>query len=81
MAQWVKKSAYNAGDLRSIPGSGRSPEGGCSNALQYYCLENPKDRRAWWVTVHMVTMSRTQLSMHTLVRTCSIAQGAQLGAL
>ena len=33
--------AYNAGDLGSIPGSGRSPGGGNGNPLQYACLENP----------------------------------------
>ena len=37
----------NAGDLGSIPGSGRSPGGGNDNQLQYSCQENPKDRRAW----------------------------------
>jgi len=29
--------------------------------LQYSCLENPMDRRAWWVTVHGVTKSQAQL--------------------
>ena len=42
-----KASAYNAGDLGSIPGSGRSPGEGNGNPLQYSCLENPMDRRAW----------------------------------
>ena len=40
----VKASASNAGDLRSIPGSGRSPGEGNGNPLQYSCLENPMDR-------------------------------------
>ena len=35
-----KASAYNAGDLGSIPGSGRSPGEGSGNPLQYSCLEN-----------------------------------------
>ena len=38
----------NPGDRRdsgSIPGSGRSPGGGTDNPLQYYCLENPMNRR------------------------------------
>ena len=43
----VKVSAYNAGDLGSIPGSGRSPGEGNGNPLQYSCLENPMVRRAW----------------------------------
>ena len=41
-----KASAYNAGDLGSIPGSGRSPGEGNGNPLQYSCLENPMDGRA-----------------------------------
>ena len=50
-----KASAYNAGDLGSIPGSGRSPGEGNGNPLQYSCLENPMDRGAWQVTVPEVT--------------------------
>ena len=42
-----KASAYNAGDLGSIPGSGRSPGEGNGNPLQYSCLENPMDQGAW----------------------------------
>ena len=42
----VKASAYNAGDLGSIPGSGRSPGEGNGNPLQYSCVENPMDREA-----------------------------------
>ena len=42
-----KASAYNAGDLGSIPGLGRSPEKGNDNPLQYSCLENPMDGEAW----------------------------------
>ena len=50
-----KEPACNAGDTRdmgSIPGLGRSPGGGHGNPLQYSCLENPVDRRAWWAIVH-----------------------------
>ena len=36
-----KEPACNAGDLSSIPGLGRSPEGGHGNLLQYSCLESP----------------------------------------
>ena len=43
----VKASASNAGDLGSIPGSGRSPGEGNGNPLQYSCLENPTDGGAW----------------------------------
>ena len=42
-----KASAYNAGDLGSIPGSGRSPGEGNGNPLQYACLGNPMDGGAW----------------------------------
>ena len=49
VAQSVKASAYNVGDLGSSPGSGRSPGDGNGNPLQYSCLENPMDRGAWWV--------------------------------
>ena len=40
-----KESAYNVGDLGSIPGRGRSPGGGHGNPLQYFCLENPHGER------------------------------------
>ena len=50
-----KESAENAGDLGLIPGSGRFPEKGNSNPLQYSCLGNPRDRGTWWATVHGVT--------------------------
>ena len=42
-----KASAYNVGDLGSIPGSGRSPGEGNGSPLQYSCLENPMDGGAW----------------------------------
>ena len=57
-----KESACNSGDLGSIPGLGRSPEGGHGIPVRYSCLENPVDRGAWWATVHAVTDSRTPLS-------------------
>ena len=61
----VKAFACNAGDLGSIPGSGRSPGEGNGNPLQYSCLENPVDGGAWWATVHEVAKSRTRLSNFT----------------
>ena len=57
-----KKSAGNAGDPGSIPGSGRSPGAGNEYPLQYSCLENPMDRGAWQAIVHGVTKSQTQLN-------------------
>ena len=41
-----KESAYNAGDLGSIPGSGRSPGEGNGNPLQFSCLKNPHGQRS-----------------------------------
>ena len=38
-----KASAYNVGDLGSIPGLGRSSGEGNGNPLQYFCLKNPTD--------------------------------------
>ena len=43
----VKAVAPSAGDLGSIPGSGRSPGEGNGNPLQYSCLKNPMDGGAW----------------------------------
>ena len=47
-----KEPACNAGDLGSVPGSGRSPGEGSGNPLQYSCRENSTDRGAWQATVH-----------------------------
>ena len=44
-----KESAFEAEDLVSIPGSGRSPGGGRGNPLPYSYLENPVDRGPWWL--------------------------------
>ena len=44
-----------AGDMDSVPGTGRSPEEGNGHLLQYSCLGNPMDRRVWWVTVHWIS--------------------------
>ena len=60
-----KASACNAGDLGSIPGSGRSPGKGNGNPVQYSCLENSMDGGAWWATVHGVAKSWTRLSGFT----------------
>ena len=54
------------GDLGSIPGSGRSPGERNGKPLQYSCLKNPMDGRAWWATVHGVAKSWTRLSDLTL---------------
>ena len=41
-----KESACSAGNLGSVPGLGRSPEGGHGNPLQYACLENPHGQKS-----------------------------------
>ena len=60
MALVAKKLPAKGGHVRVvglIPESGRSPGGELGNPLQYSCLENPMDRRAWWATVHRVAES------------------------
>ena len=52
----------NAGDSGSIPGSGRSPRERNDYPLLYSCLENSKDRVAWWAIVRGIPKSRTRLS-------------------
>ena len=54
-----KESSWNAGDLSSLPGSGRSPEEGKGYSLQDSCLENSMDRGSWQATVHGVAESDT----------------------
>ena len=54
-----KESDCNAGDLGSIPGSGRFPGEGNGNPLQYSCLENPMGRGAWWASAYQVAQSQT----------------------
>ena len=58
--QWLhgEEPTCSAGDLGSIPGSGRSPGEGHGNPLQYSCLGNSMDRGAWWATVHGVARIR-----------------------
>ena len=56
-----KESACNAGDLGSIPGSGRSHGEGNGNPLHCACVENPMDRGTWWATVHGVARVRYNL--------------------
>ena len=65
MAPVAKNPSADAGDIKdagSIPGSGRSSEGGHGNLLQYSCLEeSPRDRGTWQATAHSVANSWTQL--------------------
>ena len=68
-----KESACSMGDLSLIPGMRRFPwrRAWQPCILQYSCLENPMDRRAWWTTVPGVTKSQTQLSSYTFFLLCT----------
>ena len=57
-----KESKEDPTDAGSILGSGRIPERGKGNPLQYSCLENSMDRGTWMVTDQGVAKSWTQLS-------------------
>ena len=50
----VKNLPSNTGDLGLIPRLRRSSGEGNGNPFQNSCLENPRDRRAWWATVYGV---------------------------
>ena len=54
---WIWHSVCNAGDLGSIPGSGRSPGEENDYQSQYSYLENSMDRGAWWLIVYGITES------------------------
>ena len=63
LPRWLnsKESVCNSGDTGLIPELGRFPEEGNGNACQYSCLDNPRDRGAWWAAVYGVTQSWTRL--------------------
>ena len=68
----VKNLPANAGDVGSIPGSGRYPRVGNGNPLQYSCLENSMDRGAWWTVVHRVPWLSDSTHAHMCALTLSI---------
>ena len=57
-----KESDCSEGDIGLILGLGKFSGGGNGYPLQYSCLGDPMDRRAWWATVHGVSKSQTQPS-------------------
>ena len=67
-------NAGDAGDVGSVPGSGRFPGGGNGNLLPYSFLENSMDREAWRATFHGAAKNRTRLGTHTLlyINICNI---------
>ena len=79
----VKNPPANGGDISdvgSVSGSGRPPGGGHGNTLQYFCLENPTDRGAWWATIYWVTKSHTRLKRRsTHSQAAAAAAAAQHG--
>ena len=53
------------------PWFGKFPGGGHSNPLQYSCLENPLDGKAWQATVHRLAESdTTEATQHTGMHVC-----------
>ena len=40
--------------MGSVPGVGRPSGEGNDDPVQYVCLEDPMDKRAWWPAVHGV---------------------------
>ena len=71
LPQWLSSKEFScnagaAGDIGSIPGSGRFPGEGNGNPFQYSHLKNPLDRGAWSSTIHMVSESdMTEATKHT----------------
>ena len=55
LAPVVENPPANERDAGSIPGLGRSPDGGNGNPFPYSNLENPMDRGAWQATVYGVS--------------------------
>ena len=67
-----KASAYNVGDLGSIPGLGRSPGGGHGNPLQYSCLQNLHGQRnvagySPWDCEELDTTEQLSRAQHSLI--------------
>ena len=65
--------AGDAGDVGSIPGSGRAPGGGHSNPLQCSCLEDPMDRGGLQSTEDAKSQTGLKgLSMHAQALGCGV---------
>ena len=58
----LKRPSANAGDESSVPGSGRSTGEGNGNPLQYSCLENLMDRRAWRDPIVLVVTKESDMT-------------------
>ena len=60
LTQWLSINLELVRDSQALCQTGE----GNSNPLQYSCLENLMDQGAWRATVHSITKSRIQLSIH-----------------
>ena len=69
------------GDAGLVLRLGRSPGEGHGNPLQYSCLENPMDRRAWQAMVHRIAKSQTQLKRLSTQHICTPYHGSHPSAL
>ena len=58
MAQTVKNSTAMQEILQSLGQEDPLEKGMATHSSQYSCLENSKDRGAWWATVRGVSKSR-----------------------
>ena len=70
-SQWLKNPPTDVGDIKGagfVLELGRFPGGGHGSPLQYSCLENPMDRRAWQATVRKV---KDSLMTEATERACS----------
>ena len=80
----MKNPPAKAGDGRdtgSVSGSGRSPEEGNGNPLQYSSLGNPMNRGAWWATDNGLAKNRTQLITYTHPTTTLTTEICAVGGL
>ena len=77
----VRNPHTNPADIRdasSIPGSGRSPGGGCGNPCQYSWLENSTEEGVWWATIHGVTAGQKQMKQLSTIQLIMILSNAPL---
>ena len=77
----VKNPPANAGDTTNsdlILGVGRSHGIGNGNLLQYSCMKNSMDRRAWQAIVHGVKKCRTKLNNCANAHTHTYTQGMSI---
>ena len=59
-----------------ISESGRSPGEGNGNPLQFSCLDNSRDRGAWWAAIYGVSQSRTRLKQLSGTQWSEVVLGA-----